>query len=94
MDGYEQVTNEASAKGESRLEKRERERIRHTKAMIDGKVMLNDREGERETLALAINQIGAAAALPRCTTKHTCSVVLSDINTMMRCFYFYLANGH
>lgn len=42
------------------------ERIRHTKAMIDGKLMLNDREGGRETVALAINLICAAAALPLC----------------------------
>lgn len=50
--------------------------------MIDGKVMLNDREGGREMVALAINLICAAAMYPL-ATKHTCSTVLSDINTMM-----------
>lgn len=76
-----------------------KKRIRRVKAMIDGKVMLNDREGGREKVALAINLICAAAMCPL-TTKHTCTMVPPDINTMCvwgffyLFFFSYLANGH
>lgn len=57
-------------------------RIRHTKAMIDGKVMLNDREGEREMVALAINLI-CAAALPLCAhSLRNTHVLWSSLTSM------------
>lgn len=57
------------------------ERIRHTKAMIDGKVMLNDRKGGREMVALAINLICAAALLLCAHSSRNTHVLWSSLTS-------------
>lgn len=76
-----------------------KKRIRRVKAMIDGKVMLNDREGGREKVALAINLICAAALLLCAHSLRNTHVLWSPLTSTrcvcgFVCFLSYLANGH
>lgn len=71
----------------------DKKRIRRVKAMIDRKVMLNDREGRREKVALAINMIYVAALLICAHLLQNTQGLWSPL-TSTQCVFFYLANGH